>query len=132
MGYSETQKGDVTLRQGGESEVECGPKVEGVMPEDSEQDIVTRTTTYAKTCKEPKWIEAMHAEIQALTNNITWELVDLPKGKSAIGCRWIYKMKYKSTGEVERFKTRLVAKGYSQKEGIDYKETFFLVVKMVT
>jgi len=94
--------------------------------------MLTEPTSFADASRDPKWIEAMQDEIQALQDNNTWKLVELPKGKVAIGCRWIYKIKYKSTGEVERYKARLVAKGYSQKEGIDYKETFSLVVKMVT
>lgn len=94
--------------------------------------VLTESVSFAETNKDPKWIEALHGEIQALQDNKTWKQVDLPKGKSAIGYRWIYKIKYKSNGEVERFKATLVEKGYSQKESIDYKETFLPVVKMIT
>ncbi|XP_070034412.1 uncharacterized protein [Nicotiana tomentosiformis] len=52
--------------------------------------------------------------------------------KKAIGCKCVYEIKYKANGEVERFKSRLVAKRYNQKEGLNYQETFFLIVKMVT
>nr|XP_009598344.1 uncharacterized protein LOC104094173 [Nicotiana tomentosiformis] len=74
----------------------------------------------------------MQTEIKSLQDNKTWTVVPLPKGKKAIGCRWVYKIKYKATCEVERFKSRLVTKGYSQKEGLDYQETFSPVAKMVT
>ncbi|GKA03348.1 putative RNA-directed DNA polymerase [Tanacetum coccineum] len=65
------------------------------------------------------------------TNN-TYVLVDLPPGRKSIGCKWIWKIKYKSSGEVDRYKARLVAKGYSQREAYDYEETFSPIVKMVT
>lgn len=82
--------------------------------------------------KDPRWVETMQTEISALNNNHTWDIVILPKGKPPIGCKWIFKIKYKVSGEVERFKARLVAKGYSQKEGIDYQKTFSPVIKMKT
>lgn len=56
---------------------------------------------------------------------------DLSGGRKAIGCKWVYKIKYKSNGEIERFNVRLVAKRYNQKEGIDFNETFFPMVKIV-
>jgi hypothetical protein len=58
--------------------------------------------------------------MKSLQRNAIWEVVDLPAGKKPVGCRWIFSVKYKADGEIERFKTRLVAKGYSQTYGIDY------------
>uniref|UniRef100_A0A2N9GM47 Reverse transcriptase Ty1/copia-type domain-containing protein n=1 Tax=Fagus sylvatica TaxID=28930 RepID=A0A2N9GM47_FAGSY len=71
----------------------------------------------------------MTEELQALEKTHTWDLVDLPHGKSAIGCKWVYKIKTKSDGCLERYKARLVAKGYAQEYGIDYEETFAPVAR---
>lgn len=61
--------------------------------------------------------------------NDVWEVVPRPQDWSMVGLRWIYKVKYVANGHVEKYKGRFVAKGYAQKEGIDYKETFALVAR---
>lgn len=71
-------------------------------------------------------------EIKALEENDIWEVVDLPKGKNAVGSKWIYKIKYQANGEVERFKAKIVAQDYNQKEDLDYHDTFSPIVKMET
>lgn len=84
----------------------------------------------AKTNAE--WVKAMQQELAALESNNTWELTTLPEGKRAIGSKWIYKLKLTPDGNIERYKARLVARGYNQIEGIDYKESLSPVAKTVT
>lgn len=74
----------------------------------------------------------MRKEIDALSNNGTCELSALPPGMKALGCKWVYKIKYNSDGTVERYKARLVILGNHQVEGVDFTETFAPVAKMVT
>ena len=73
----------------------------------------------------------MDHEIAALEANNSWTLTSLPPDKKPIGCKWVYRIKYKSDGSIKRYKARLVAKGFTQKEGLDYIGTFNLVAKMV-
>ncbi|PWA87488.1 hypothetical protein CTI12_AA130010 [Artemisia annua] len=77
------------------------------------------------------WKEAMNTEMKALYENDTFEIVELPGDRKAIGSKWVYKIKYKSSGDIDRFKARLVVQGFGQKEGVDFDETS-PVVKIVT
>jgi hypothetical protein len=76
-----------------------------------------------------KWCEAMEYELRSMSSNDVWDLVEIPDGAKRVGCKWVYKTKYDSKGKIKRFKVRLVAKGFSQREGIDYTETFSPVSK---
>ena len=71
-----------------------------------------------------RWREAMETKMNSMQSNQVWTLVDRHEGIKPIGCKWIYKRKIGSDGKVDTFKVRLVAKGYSRREGIDYQETF--------
>ena len=70
-----------------------------------------------------KWIDAMNDEIKSMKANDVYDLVKLPEGAKLIGCKWIFKTKRDSKDNIERYKACLVAKGFTQNEGIDYKET---------
>lgn len=72
---------------------------------------------------------AMSEEMEYLYKNNTWELAELPKGKKAIDCKWVFAMKDGSLRKAVRYKARLVTKGFAQREGIDYNEVFSPVVK---
>ena len=74
-----------------------------------------------------KWINAMNEELKSMKDNDVWDPVPLLEGTKPIGCKWIFKTKKDSKGNVERYKAHLVANGFTQKESIDFKETFSLV-----
>ena len=74
----------------------------------------------------------MDKENQALGKTGTWVLTPLPVGKRPIGCKWVYKVKLNPDGSVERYKTRLVAKGYTQRKELDFLETFSPIAKTVS
>jgi hypothetical protein len=80
----------------------------------------------------PEREKAMETEHESLMKNQTWDLIILPPWKKPIGCKWVYKVKYKVDGTLDKYKAWLVVKGFSQQEGIDYEETFATTTKMST
>ncbi|CAI7843723.1 unnamed protein product [Closterium sp. NIES-54] len=79
-----------------------------------------------------EWKKAMESELKSIEENGTWELVELPEGRKAITSKWLFKIKSDADGKIERDGSRLVAKGYQQKEKVHYKELFAPVVKLTT
>jgi hypothetical protein len=79
-----------------------------------------------------QWELTVVEEMEALKRNRTWDLdlVELPRGRKPVGCRWIFRIKQKADGTVERYKARLVARGFSQQYGIDFEETFAPVARI--
>jgi hypothetical protein len=78
------------------------------------------------------WKDAMVEEMESLHKNETWDLVKLPSGRNHVGIKWVFKKKMNAASEVEKFKSQLVAKGYSQVEGVDFGDIFSLVAKLTS
>jgi hypothetical protein len=86
--------------------------------------------TFRNTEQFESWREAMTEEINSIVENNTWKLVDLPPGHQPIGLKWVYKLKKDASGQIVKHKDRLVAKGYVQREGIDFDEVFAPVSRL--
>jgi Reverse transcriptase (RNA-dependent DNA polymerase) len=95
--------------------------------------IQSEPRTYRQSQSLPdakQWQEAAEDELKAHAENGTWEIVKLPPGQKAIGSRWFMKIKRLADGSIDRYRARLVAKGYSQRPGFDYLETFAPTVRV--
>jgi hypothetical protein len=91
--------------------------------------IDSEPSTFEEASKHKVWKDAMIEEYESILKNDVWEVVPRPHGKSMVTSKWLYKIKHAADGSVEKFKARFVARGFSQKEGIDYDEIFAPVAR---
>lgn len=100
--------------------------------EDTSPSSIPVHETFKPAVNIPEWCEAMNVEMAALEANNTWDVVPLPSDKKPVGCKWLYKAKYRSDGQLDRYKAHLVAKGFTQTANMDYFEKFAPVAKMTS
>ena len=87
---------------------------------------------FEEEIQDENWEDAMNQEIDAIRRNETWGLVKLPENKKALGVKWIYRTKLKQNWEVQKYKAKLIVKGYKEKFGVDYEEVFIPVTRLET
>jgi hypothetical protein len=107
----------------------------GLVPHDLEAQLHLacddgEPRSFAETERHTAWRAAMQLEMDAVEKNRTWELVDLPRGHSAITLKWVFKLKMDEVGAIVKHKVRLVARGFAQREGIDFDDTFASVARI--
>jgi hypothetical protein len=91
--------------------------------------IDSEPSSFEEATGQQVWKDAMMEEYQSIMKNDVWDIVLRPKGKSVVTSKWIYKIKHTADGSIEKYKARFVARGFSQKEGVDYEETFSPVAR---
>lgn len=89
------------------------------------------TTHVSEALLDSRCSDVMSLELTALMRYGTWQLVPPPKDSNITGCKWVFWIKQNSDGSIDRFKARLVTKGFNQIPGLDYKETFSSIIKLV-
>lgn len=101
-----------------------------VTTKDTTKETIPKTI--AQALKSPVWRKAMDEEMSAIVRNKTWELVPPSTSQNVVGCKWIFRIKKDKDGHITKYKARYVARGFNQRPGIDYSETFSPVVKPAT
>jgi hypothetical protein len=86
-------------------------------------------SNFEEASKQQVWRDAMVEEYSSIMKNDVWDIASRPKGKSVVSSKWIYKIKHATDGNVEKYKAKFVARGFSQIKGVDYEETFAPVVE---
>jgi hypothetical protein len=76
------------------------------------------------------WKEAVRSEMNSIMSNGTWKVVDHPYGCKPVGCKWVFKKKFRPNGTIEKYKASFVAKDYTQKEGEDFFDTYSRVARL--
>ncbi|KRZ83588.1 Retrovirus-related Pol polyprotein from transposon TNT 1-94 [Trichinella sp. T8] len=135
----EEEKSEQASRSNKQEEVALSSKRVRKMPNYLSDYVLTTQTSSPSSFHEAMqsvdaadWRKAMEEELHSLEENSVWALVDPPSGKKVLDSRWVLRIKTKSDGSVDRYKVRLVAKGYMQRPGIDYDETFSPVARFDT
>ncbi|KAK1618276.1 hypothetical protein QYE76_023793 [Lolium multiflorum] len=98
----------------------------------SRRALFAAPVSHRDALRAPEWRAAMAEEFSALTHTRTWTLVPRPPGTNIVGSKWVFKTKHRPDGSIEKHKARLVARGFTQQQGLDYGDTFSPVVKPAT
>ncbi|MCO5564246.1 hypothetical protein L7F22_017904 [Adiantum nelumboides] len=96
------------------------------------QDTPVEPSSVQEALQHNCWKRAMHAELDAIERNKTWTLVPRPPKRKVVSTKWIFKTKYKADGSLNKHKARLVARGFSQRPGVDFDETYAPIARMTT
>jgi hypothetical protein len=80
----------------------------------------------------PKWEEAINVELKSLDEAHTWNVVEHPKNTNIVSCKWVFKIKKNSAGEINKYKVQLVVHGFTQQYGVDYDETYAPVAHLAS